>query len=224
MTRSIVPRAANRKVVPRANRRIRHAARSHFFALPVNEDMRPPADPSDAALLAATPLDPQSFAIFYRRYERLVLSYLMRSTHNPEVSADLCAEVFASALRACTRYLPEGPTAVAWLLTIAHRTLTDSLKRGRVEARARRRLGIRDSVFLGEEDLERILALDCLDGEVLALLDALPPDQREAIRARVIDERSYPDIACELQLSELVVRKRVSRGLSTLRRTLKEPT
>jgi RNA polymerase sigma-70 factor (ECF subfamily) len=101
---------------------------------------------------------------------------------------------------------------------------TDSLKRGRVEASARRRLGIREAFHLGEEDLERILALDCLDGEALDLLDALPPDQREAIRARVIDERSYRDIASELQLSELVVRKRVSRGLITLRRTLEEPT
>jgi RNA polymerase sigma factor (sigma-70 family) len=209
---------------PRANQRARRTVRSHFSALFVYEDMRPSADPSDDALLAAARLDPESFAVFYRRYERLVLSYLMRSTHNPEVSADLCAEVFASAFRACTRYRAEGPTAVAWLLTIAHRTLADSVKRGRVEARARRRLGIRDAVSLGEEELERILALDSLDGEVLALLDALPPDQREVIRARVIDERSYRDIASELELSELVVRKRVSRGLTTLRQTLEEPT
>jgi RNA polymerase sigma factor (sigma-70 family) len=186
--------------------------------------MGPPDLASDAALLAASRIHPESFAIFYQRYERLVLSYLMSSTSNPELSADLCAEVFASAFHASSRYRAEGPSAVSWLLTIAHRALADSFRKGRVEAAARRRLGLRDAVRLDEEDLERIVSLSSLDGEPLDLLGALPAEQREAIHARIIDERSYSDIAGELQLSELVVRKRVSRGLHTLRRTLKEPT
>ncbi len=183
-----------------------------------------PADlASDAALLAASRIDPESFAVFYQRYERLVLSYLMRSTSNPELSADLCGEVFASAFHASGRYRAEGPSAVSWLLTIAQRAVADSVRRGRVEERGRRRLGLRDAVHLDDEDIERIVALASLDGEPLELLGALPGEQREAIQARVIEERSYSDIASELQLSELVVRKRVSRGLNTLRRTLREP-
>jgi DNA-directed RNA polymerase specialized sigma24 family protein len=64
-----------------------------------------------------------------------------------------------------------------------------------------------------------------LDGHSLALLDTLPVGQREAVRAHVLDERSYGDIAGELQTSQLVIRKRVSRGLSTLKRQLEqEPT
>jgi DNA-directed RNA polymerase specialized sigma24 family protein len=38
-----------------------------------------------------------------------------------------------------------------------------------------------------------------------------------AVRARVIDEDAYPDIAERLRCSEQVVRKRVSRGLARLR-------
>ena len=52
----------------------------------------------------------------------------------------------------------------------------------------------------------------------------LPPEQREAVRARVLDERDYADIARELHTSELVVRKRVSRGLATLRTHMEKPT
>jgi RNA polymerase sigma-70 factor (ECF subfamily) len=37
------------------------------------------------------------------------------------------------------------------------------------------------------------------------------------VRAYVIEERAYPDIAAELDVSEAVVRKRVSRGLAALR-------
>jgi RNA polymerase sigma factor (sigma-70 family) len=179
---------------------------------------------SDAVLLAGTRADPDAFAAFYRRYERLILGYLLRRTRDPEIAADLTAEVFASALRAAGRYQPESATAVGWLLTIAERTLSSSLRRGRVEARARRRLGIRDAVLFTGEDLERIETLASLDGQSLALLDSLPGHQREAVRARILDERSYREIAGELQTSELVIRKRVSRGLSTLKRQLEEPT
>ena len=55
------------------------------------------------------------------------------------------------------------------------------------------------------------------------LLAALPSDQREAVQARIVDERSYADIARELKTSELVVRKRVSRGLATLREQVEDP-
>jgi RNA polymerase sigma factor (sigma-70 family) len=171
----------------------------------------------DAVLLAATLTEPEAFAVFYRRYERLVLAYLLRRTGDPEIAADLTAETFASALRSSERYRPLAPTAVAWLLTIAQRTLGASLRRGRVEAGARRVLGIRDAVCFDGNELDRVEALVSLDGQALALLDELPQDQRDAVRAHVLDERSYHDIAGELELSELVVRKRVSRGLRTLR-------
>jgi RNA polymerase sigma factor (sigma-70 family) len=52
------------------------------------------------------------------------------------------------------------------------------------------------------------------------LLAELPPDEQVAVRARVIEERDYSEIASELGCSELVVRKRVSRGLSRLRAAL----
>ena len=175
-------------------------------------------------LLASTRVDADAFGVFYLRYERLILGYLLRRVGDPEVAADLAAEVFAAALRAADRYRPDSPTAVAWLLTIAQRTLASSRRRGRVEARARRRVGIRDSVRFSGQDLERIETLCSLDGQTLALLESLPAAQREAVRAHILDERSYGDIAGELETSELVIRKRVSRGLSTIKRQLQEPT
>jgi RNA polymerase sigma factor (sigma-70 family) len=189
-------------------------------------------DRSDAELLAATRADAEAFAAFYRRYERLILGFLMRRTGNPEIAADLMAEVFAAALRAAHRYRPDSAsdtgsgsgtaTAGGWLLTIAQRTLLSSLRRGRVEDRARRKLGIREAVTFSGEELERIEALASLDGQSVELLGRLPAAQREAIRARVLDEYSYREIAARLKTSELVVRKRVSRGLSTLKRQLEE--
>jgi RNA polymerase sigma-70 factor (ECF subfamily) len=50
------------------------------------------------------------------------------------------------------------------------------------------------------------------------LLEGLPEDQREAVRARVIDETDYAELALRLEISPTAARKRVSRGLAALRR------
>ena len=52
------------------------------------------------------------------------------------------------------------------------------------------------------------------------LLERLRPEQRDAIRAHVIDERPYGEIARWQGTSEAVVRKRVSRGLAAVRQRM----
>ena len=76
---------------------------------------------------------------------------------------------------------------------------------------------------LTDEALERVEALAVADASAAVLregLAALPSDQREAVLARVLDERDYADIATHARTSESVVRKRVSRGLAGLRQRL----
>jgi RNA polymerase sigma factor (sigma-70 family) len=183
-----------------------------------------PGEASDGELLAATRSRPEAFAAFYDRYETSLVGYFTRRTGDPEVAADLTAEVFAAALGAAHRYRPETPTAAGWLFTIARNTLAKSVRRGRVEAKARRRIGISEAVALTSEELERVESAACADGWVVELLEQLPAEQRQAVRARILEERSYPDIAGELETSELVIRKRVSRGLSNLRAELEKPS
>jgi RNA polymerase sigma-70 factor (ECF subfamily) len=175
---------------------------------------------ADDALLARTATEPEAFGTFYERHERLVLGWLVRRTGDPELAADLCAETFAAALLAAPRYRPGGAPAAAWLLGIARNVLAGSVRRRRVEDRARRRLGL-PVLVLDDELLERIAAIGA--GErAEALLAQLPPDQASAVRARVLDEQPYDRIAARLRCSESVVRQRVSRGLATLRRIHQE--
>ena len=112
--------------------------------------------------------------------------------------------------------------ARAWLFGIARHELADLWDRGRVENRARARLGI-EPLVLSDEAIERIDELGRDDaGAVLELLEELPEDQRVAVRGRVVDERGYEDLATSLSCSPSVVRQRVSRGLRSLRDRLKE--
>jgi RNA polymerase sigma factor (sigma-70 family) len=179
---------------------------------------------TDAELLQDTGADPAAFGEFYDRYEAPVVAYFARRVRDPELAADLTAEVFAAALIAAPRYRAVQPTAAGWLFTIAHNTLAKSVRRERVDAFARLRLEIRDAVTLGDDELERVEALASDAGQLEDLLDRLPAAQADAVIARVLEEQSYHDIASRLQTSELVIRKRVSRGLVTLRQELeKEP-
>ena len=54
-----------------------------------------------------------------------------------------------------------------------------------------------------------------------AELAGLPPEQRAAVEARVVDEQLYADIARDEDVSEAAVRQRVARGLRSLRARLK---
>ncbi|MBV9604236.1 MAG: RNA polymerase sigma factor [Solirubrobacterales bacterium] len=178
---------------------------------------------SDAALLSAiASRDGAAFAVFYRRHVPSVLAYLLRETRDPETTADLAAEVFAAVLLSANRYSEQTNSAAPWVIGIARNKLLMSWRRGRVEARARRRLGF-EALPLDEADLDRILEI-AQDGSggLLSLVDDLPEDERTAVRSRVLEERPYREIATELSCSELVVRKRVSRGLARMRAQLKD--
>ncbi|MGH2892868.1 MAG: RNA polymerase sigma factor [Solirubrobacteraceae bacterium] len=174
-------------------------------------------------LQAAASGDERAFALFYRRWLPLVTSYHLRRTQTRELAFDLTAETFAAVVADCGRFDPERGSAPGWLFEIAEHKLLDSLRRARVESSARVRLG-HEPVMLQDRDLERVDELvSAGDGERLdRLLAQLPAAQRDAVRARVLDERSYAEIAGELTCSEAVVRQRVHRGLSRLRERLKE--
>ena len=62
----------------------------------------------DGELIAATVRgDADAFAKLYRRHLPRVVVFGLRATGDPEVAADLAAEVFAAALASCARYRPE---------------------------------------------------------------------------------------------------------------------
>ena len=174
-------------------------------------------DRSDSELLSAT--DTRSFELFYRRYFDPLLGFFARRTRDPELAADLTAETFAAALAARRRYRPERGRADSWLFAIAYHKLADAQRRGVAQDRARRRLGM-ERIELTDDDLTRIERL-ADESRARATVEQLPPDQRDAITAHIVRDRSYEEIAAAQNTSEAVVRKRVSRGLATVRKKMR---
>jgi RNA polymerase sigma factor (sigma-70 family) len=166
---------------------------------------------SDEDLLSAS--DPESFEELYVRHVDAMLGFFARRTRDAELAADLTAETFAAALAGRRRYRREAGAAGSWLYGIAMKKLADAQRRGYAERRARRRLGM-ERIELSDADIARI---DALGESAGSLLEGLADDQAQAIRAHVLEDRSYGEIAGEQRVSEAVVRKRVSRGLAVVR-------
>jgi RNA polymerase sigma-70 factor, ECF subfamily len=163
-------------------------------------------------------MSPAEIEALYRDHARRLAGYLMRATNDPEVAADLTAETFAAALVGRDRYRAERGAPTTWLYGIAAHKLNDWRRRGYAEDRARRRLGI-ERPRLSEQDVAEFSRL-ADEVTVVELLEELPPDQRSALRARLLDDRAYGEIAVAEGVSEAAIRQRVSRGLASLRTRL----
>ncbi len=163
--------------------------------------------------------DADAFGSLYERESERVLVFLARRTLDAEVAVDLTAETFALALDSWKRVRNLAPEqARAWLFTVARRRYARYVRTARVERRALRRLKIRVP-DLHEDDLTAVEERAGLPGlrEMLRHeLGHLSEGQREALRLRVVEERSYEEVAQTLGVSEQAVRARVSRGLRTL--------
>jgi RNA polymerase sigma-70 factor (ECF subfamily) len=173
---------------------------------------------SDEELLAGG--DAEGFAALYERRYPLIRGYLRcRLGGHPDLVLDLVAETFARALERRGQFDGDRGPAAGWLIGIARHLLLDAARHRRVDDASRRRLGM-ERISFEQQELE-LLERDSAS-ELERSLARLPDEQREAIEKRVLEEESYEAIAAGIGCSQQVVRKRVSRGLATLRREVKE--
>jgi RNA polymerase sigma factor (sigma-70 family) len=159
------------------------------------------------------------FGDFYRGCAGRVLVYLARRCFEPEVAVDLMAESFALAFEERDRFRGHSrEEAEAWVFGIARKQLADYFRRGSIERRALARVGIElpDLEPAEHDRLVELAGLGRLRTAVTREFDRLSPDQQAAVRLRVIDEKSYREVAESLEISEPVARARVSRGLRRL--------
>lgn len=131
-------------------------------------------------------------------------------------AADLTAEVFARAwLRRGSFRDEANGSAFPWLLGIANNVFRDSLRKRHVEDRARARLGLPLAVA-PDPEFERVEQRLSLPEAALEAIAELPASERAVLDMRVVDERSYSEIAARLRISPEAARLRVSRTLRRL--------
>jgi RNA polymerase sigma-70 factor (ECF subfamily) len=167
---------------------------------------------TDAELISAGSAD--AFAEVYDRHAAAV--YRWARSRVGEHAADLTAETFARAWlsRGAFRDRAEG-SARPWLLGIAQNILRDSLRRARIEDRARAKLGLPLEVAAdpGYELVDERLSVP---EAALKALAELPETDREVLDLRVVEGRPYHEIAAQLRCTPVAARLRVSRALRRL--------
>jgi RNA polymerase sigma factor (sigma-70 family) len=177
-------------------------------------------------------LDSNDFSKLYDLCSREMLTFFARRTYDADAAVDLLAETFAAGFEARRQFRGDDLAAArAWLYGIARNELHGYFRRGRVERRAAERLGVEARVLsdLEYDRIEELAASHELRERVGFELEALGTDQREVLRLRVVEGRSYAQVADTLGITEETARSRGSRALRLLRespglRDLKEAT
>lgn len=170
------------------------------------------------------PPTPDDFTWLYRRHAQALLLFFQRRVHEPELARDLLAETFEAAIAGGPGFRGHTDNELSgWLWSIARNTLAEQRRR-EVSERGRRRRLERPHAALSDREIERIEELAGiaeLREAVAQRLDELPPEQREAVQLRVLDDLSYKEIATRMETSMQTARARVSRGLRALNVALK---
>ncbi len=163
--------------------------------------------------------NPEAFGAFYVELAPSVLRFFARQTRQAQVALDLTAETFAKAFEGRRDFRGSSDEqAAGWLWTIAHRELGMYWRHRKVELAAIVRLGLERPQAAGDElqRIEDLATIERMSPAIEELCAELSETHREMIQLRVIDELGYQEIAERLDLSNDVVRARVSRALRVL--------
>lgn len=183
-------------------------------------------DLEDVELIVLSWDEPEAFGVLFERHAESLLGYFARRALDPEAAAELTAETFAQAFASRRRFRDRGLGATGWLYGIGRHQLGRFFRRGAVDSRARRRLGMPEREVSAEdyERIEELIDFEQVGRAIGRALSLLSEEQREALTLRVIEGRTYREVAEALRCTEDMARARVSRGLRRLASQLEAPS
>lgn len=143
-----------------------------------------------------------------------ILRFVRRRVDSDAEAEDVAQDVFAAAAASLARSAGAAPPTLGWLYTVARRRLVDRLRRRRPETVSLEVVGDPPAAAdaygpLVARTLERALS-------------ALPDAQRRVVSLRLLEGRSFGEIAARLDVTEAACRMRFLRGLEALRRAFEE--
>ncbi|MCX4615361.1 MULTISPECIES: sigma-70 family RNA polymerase sigma factor [Streptomyces] len=171
-----------------------------------------PDDPATAWALAARAGDPDAVDRFVRALHPDVVRYITYLSSDRQLTDDLTQDTFLRALGSLHRF--EGrSSARTWLLAIARRTVVDSWR----YAATRPRVADTDDWTMWAERAQPSGLPGFDDGvALLDLLNALPPERREACVLTQLTGLPYEEAAEASGCPIGTIRSRVARARATL--------
>jgi RNA polymerase sigma-70 factor, ECF subfamily len=161
--------------------------------------------------------DQLALRALYDRSHRLVFTLTMRILGNRASAEEVTLDVFHDVWRRASAYDGTGGSVLGWIMNQARSRAIDRL---RFEARKKRtQTGVEDQQVAtittedAAEDAEQIPALQ-------RALEALTPDERQAIESAYFSEFTYVEVAQRLNQPLGTIKTRIRSALGKLRRAL----
>jgi len=163
--------------------------------------------------------DTGAFAALYDATAPRVHGLVLRVVRDPAQAEEVTQEVFLEVWRQASRYDPARGSALAWLMTIAHRKAVDRVRSA--EAASRRDHTYQHANRPVDHDVTAETAHASLEARrVRAALTQLTDVQREAIELAYFGGYTHTEVAALLDLPVGTAKTRIRDGLIRLRDTI----
>ena len=160
------------------------------------------------------------------RHHRRLRDYIRMMVKDNDVADDLLQEVLIKVVKVIDegRYTDKG-RFLPWLMRIAHNRVLDyfrAQKQVRTITEASAGYDILGTTNFAEHSVEEEIISDQIAAEVRALVDMLPEEQREVVKLRYFEGKSFKDIAEQTDVSINTALGRMRYALINIRRMVKE--
>ncbi|MCW2857654.1 MAG: polymerase, sigma subunit, family [Marmoricola sp.] len=160
--------------------------------------------------------DEQAFAELYDATSARVHGLVLRVVRDPAQSEEVTQEVYLQAWRTAARYDEARGSAMAWLMTLAHRRAVDRVRAA--EAVNRQDTSYHQGAHVVPHDSTAEAAEQSMEARrVRSALVELTPVQREAIELAYFGGYTHTEVATMLDLPVGTAKTRIRDGLIRLR-------
>jgi RNA polymerase sigma-70 factor (ECF subfamily) len=179
-----------------------------------------PSGPDLADLLRRSARgDEHAFARLYDATAARVHGLVLRVLRAPAQAEEVTQEAYLEIWRSAARYDADRGSALAWMLTIAHRRAVDRVRAA--EAADRREVTYEQRHRVVEHDTTADAAEQAFEvRRVRTALADLTPMQREAVTLAYLGGYTHTEVAAMLEVPVGTAKTRIRDGLIRLRDTL----
>ncbi len=173
----------------------------------------------DALLRRVAHGDSAAFAAVYDLTKTRVYGLVIRVLRDIGYSEETTQEVYLEVWRTASQYDSAKGSALAWLLTMAHRRAVDRVRSEQAGSTRESRYGAASVDPAGDVVADSAIASD-ERRRVTECLDALTDAQRQCIQLAYYDGLTYSEVAQRLAANLSTIKSRIRDALRGLRNCL----
>ena len=173
----------------------------------------------DALLRQVAHRDADAFATLYDQTRSRVFGLVTRVLRDPGYSEETTQDVYLQVWRSAGNYDPSAGSALAWLLTLAHRRAVDRVRSEEAASSRESRYGAATVVRPADHVSDEVISGD-ERARVTGCLDSLTETQRECIQLAYYDGLTYAQVSERLTANLATIKSRMRDAIRGLRRCL----